>query len=216
MPRPQLSILQTFTPKTCLPPLGDRVWLIERGIVRTLTWNPDGHVTTLGLWGQGEIVGLPLTRLSPYQMECLTPTTVTEVALEAQTRHWQQLLLSHLWHSQELFNIVQIPCLTERLLHLLHWLAHRFGHQTTQGPLLPPLLTHKQISEILGSSRVTVTRLLNSLEQQGQLVRFRKREKPVIDGYPVSGVTRAILLSSSSSALPAVSARQSPPQSFRF
>ncbi|MGF1517775.1 MAG: Crp/Fnr family transcriptional regulator [Nodosilinea sp.] len=194
MPRPQLSILQTFNPKASLPPLGDRVWLIERGIVRTLTWNADGHVTTLGLWGQGEIVGLPLTCLHPYQMECLTPVTATELALGSQSSE-QRLLLNHLWHSQELFSLVQIPCLSDRLLQLLHWLAHRFGHQTPEGLLLPPLLTHKQLSEILGSSRVTVTRLLNLLERQGQVVRFRKRSGETPQGIAgMPGLSRAILL----------------------
>ena len=198
MPRPQLSVLQTFSPKASLPPLGDRVWLIERGIVRTLTWNADGHVTTLGLWGREDIVGPPLTRLRPYQMECLTPVTVTELALGSQSSeqsNGQRLLLNHLWHSQELFSLVQIPYLADRLLHLLCWLANRFGHQTPDGLLLPPLLTHKQLSEILGSSRVTVTRLLNLLERQGQVVRFSKRSGATVQaGAGMPGSSRAILL----------------------
>ncbi|WOD40743.1 Crp/Fnr family transcriptional regulator [Nodosilinea sp. E11] len=194
MSRPQLSILQTFGPKTSLPPLCDRVWLIEQGIVRSLTWNAEGQVITVGLWGQGDIVGLPLTRLSPYQMECLTSVMVTEVVFHSQTRYWQTLLLNHLWYSQELFRVVQIPCLAERLLHLLHWLADRFGHQTPEGRLLPPLLTHQQLSEVLGSSRVTVTRLLNTLERQGQLVRFRKRRGETKHRYLASESSRAILL----------------------
>ncbi|PSR16714.1 hypothetical protein C8255_16400 [filamentous cyanobacterium CCP3] len=191
---PQLSILRTFAPRASLPPLGDRVWLIEQGIVRSLTWTEEGQVTTVGLWGQGDIVGSPLTRLTPYQMECLTPVTVTEGAFDSQSRYWQQLLLNHLWYSQELFRVVQTPCLAERLLQLLHWLADRFGHQTPEGTVLPPLLTHKQLSEVLGSSRVSVTRLLNSLEQQGQLVRFRKRRGENLSSCARPGSSRAILL----------------------
>jgi CRP-like cAMP-binding protein len=187
-------MLKTFAPKTSLPPLVDSVWLIEQGTVRTLTWNDNGQVTTVGFWGQGDIVGLPLTRLTPYQMECLTLVTVTELTFDTQTRYWHQLLLKHLWHSQELFNVVQISCLGERLLQLLHWLASRFGAQTPQGVLLPPLLTHQQLSEVLGSSRVTVTRLLNALERQGHLVRLRKRGSDRLHSYPLLGSSRAILL----------------------
>lgn len=65
MTSPQLCMLKTFDPKTSLPPLVDSVWLIEQGTVRTLTWNDNGQVTTVGFWGQGDIVGLPLTRLTP-------------------------------------------------------------------------------------------------------------------------------------------------------
>lgn len=193
---PQPSILQTFDFKASLPLLPDRVWLVERGVVRTLTWDDNGQVTTLGLWGQGDIVGLPLTRLSPYEMECLTLVGVTELTSDVQTRDWQQLLLNHVWRSQELFSLVQTACLRERLLQLLHWLATRFGRQTPQGMLLPPLLTHKQFSEILGSSRVTVTRLLNNLEQQGQLKRFRKRGSDRPFALATPGSSRAILLPS--------------------
>ncbi|TVP69772.1 MAG: Crp/Fnr family transcriptional regulator [Leptolyngbya sp. LCM1.Bin17] len=175
MYRPQLSILQTFTPKTHLPLSRDRVWLIEQGIVRTFTWSDRGYLTILGIWGQGDIVGLPLSPMTPYQVECLTPVAVAEVPLGSQSRYWQELLLNHLWRSQELFHILHNPQMTDRLLALLHWLAQRFGQSTPQGLLLDAILTHHQLAETLGSSRVTVTRLLSRLEQQGKIIRFRRQ-----------------------------------------
>jgi biotin operon repressor len=36
------------------------------------------------------------------------------------------------------------------------------------------LLTHQQLAETLGTSRVTVTRALNQLEEEGKLVKFNK------------------------------------------
>lgn len=191
--RPQLSILQTFAPKEYLPLHRDRVWLIEQGIVRTLTWNEGGQLTTLGIWGQGDIVGLPLSQIRPYHIECLTPVAVAELPLGSQSRYWQDLLLNHLWRSQELFQVVHNPQMADRLLALLHWLAQRFGQPTPQGLMLDPVLTHQQIAETLGSSRVTVTRLLSTLERQGKIVRFRKQVRHLAYGATTRS-RRALLL----------------------
>ncbi|NJL49744.1 MAG: Crp/Fnr family transcriptional regulator [Leptolyngbyaceae cyanobacterium SM2_5_2] len=177
--RPQLSILQTFPMKASLPPLLDRLWLIEQGLVRTLTWNRQGDVVTLGIWGRGEVVGLPLTQLKPYQMECLTPVVVTELPLGRQSRYGQDLLLNHLWRGEELFAIVQTSSLAEALMSLLYWLAKRFGQPTNQGLLLEPVLTHQQLAETLGCSRVAVTRMLSQLERDGRLRRLKDQEKPL-------------------------------------
>ncbi len=47
----------------------------------------------------------------------------------------------------------------------------------------------------LGSSRVTVMRLLNLLERQGQVVRFKKRSGTIAQGGAgMRGSSRAILL----------------------
>ncbi len=210
-PRPQLSVLQTFPIKTGLPPLRDRLWLIEQGLVRTLTWNQQGDIVTLGIWGRGEIVGLPLTQLQPYQMECLTPVTATELPMGSHSRYWQELLLNHLWRSQELFRLVQTPSLAEGLLGLLYWLAQRFGQPTTQGLLLEPVLTHQQLAETLGCSRVAVTRMLNQLEREGRLARLRDQERQLREllHQPLQlnpqrvGFRRAILLPDQGLALPA-------------
>ncbi|NER80836.1 MAG: Crp/Fnr family transcriptional regulator [Leptolyngbya sp. SIO1D8] len=169
-PYQPFSVLKTFRRKEPLPLIVDRIWRIEQGIVRTMTWNEQGHITTFGIWGRGDIVGQPLTRSHPYQMECLTPVVATDIGLGS-GRYWQKALLNHLWLSEELFSIVHQTSVSERLMQLLHWLAQRFGTSLPQGQLLEPFLTHQQLAEIIGSGRVTVTRLLACLENQGRLIR---------------------------------------------
>jgi len=174
---PELSVLKRFHRKDCLPSLTDEIWQIERGIVRTVTWNPQGQVTTLGIWGQGDIVGESLTLITPYQMECLTPVFAKALPLTNHSQYWRDALLNHLCQTQELFRIVHQGSVTERLIHLLDWLAQRFGQPTPEGQAMESFLTHHEISEIIGTTRVTVTRLLAKLETQGKLMRLTKREK---------------------------------------
>jgi len=179
---PDLALLSRFSRKDCLPSLSDEIWQIEKGIVRTLTWNPQGQVTTLGLWGQGDIVGESLARITPYQMECLTPVFAKALPLTNHSQYWRDALLHHLWQTQELFRIVHQGSVTERLIHLLDWLAQRFGQPNPEGQVMESFLTHQEISEIIGTTRVTVTRLLAKLETQGKLMRLTKREKQLDQG----------------------------------
>src|SRR4028118_488504 len=58
------------------------------------------------------------------------------------------------------------------LYQLLTWLAKRFGSEVEQGHLIDMILTHQDIAEIIGTSRVTVTRTLGHFEQQGLIDRL--------------------------------------------
>lgn len=164
---------RTFERRDHLPLSSNYVWQIEEGIARSLTWSAQGHLITMGIWGQGDIVGGPLSRLDPYQIECLHPITASCLHLD-QYLQWQDDILRHLWHSETLFKIVNQPCLLERLAQLLAWLAQRFGQTTSRGYLLAPILTHQEIAETLCTTRVTVTRMVARLEQEGRLIKSRR------------------------------------------
>lgn len=58
------------------------------------------------------------------------------------------------------------------LVKLLTLLSQKFGREVEQGLLIDLRLTHQDIAELLGSTRVTVTRILRQLEQQGLIQRF--------------------------------------------
>lgn len=185
---PSVTKFQVFRRKDCLPSISDRVWHIEQGVVRAITWDEDGQVTTLGIWGQSDITGKPLTRQHPCSFECLTLVKAFSASLDSVGYCWQSVLLRHLWYQEDLLKIVRQPSVLERLAQLLHWLAQRFGRPVPQGQLLDPLFTHQQLAEILGISRVTVTRTLNRLEQDGLLIRFKKpsgrRHRQTPSGFP--------------------------------
>lgn len=191
---PPVVKVQAFRRQDCLPAILDRVWHIEQGVVRAITWDEDGQVTTLGLWGQGDVTGQPLTRQHPCRFECLTLVKAIATSLDSLDHCWQSVLLRHLWYQEDLLKIVHHPSVLERLAQLLHWLAQRFGRPVPQGQLLDPLLTHQQLAEILGISRVTVTRTLSRLEQDGLLIRCKKspgkRPNQTPSGFP----SRSLLL----------------------
>lgn len=164
------SLLRQFAPRSFLPPLQNYLWKIETGVVRSLTWLEDGTPITLGLWGAGEITGGQILR-TPHQIECLTSVEATILSKQS----WEQVelvLLSHICQLEELTLIRSYKKVDLMLLKLLPWLSKRFGCEDQQGRLITLRLTHQDIADLLGVTRVTVTRLLNQLEEQGRIQRL--------------------------------------------
>ena len=167
-PTPSFALNQTRRTFSCsqlLPLEADILWRIERGVVRTFTWNEEGRSITLGYWGAGDIVGQPLSRIQPYQIECLTSAEVSSLAANL----WYQAadaMISHIQRSEELLAIIHSRPVNQRLLELLGWLAQRFGREVDKGKLIEVPLTHQALSEVICTTRVTVTRLLNQFEQK--------------------------------------------------
>lgn len=82
--------------------------------------------------------------------------------------NFQQVMRSHLHQMQELirFRQGQVP---QRLQQLLGWLALKFGRPVEQGHLIQLRLTHQDMADAIGTSRVTVTRLMQELERNGKI-----------------------------------------------
>ncbi|MEQ8996897.1 MAG: Crp/Fnr family transcriptional regulator [Coleofasciculus sp. B1-GNL1-01] len=163
---------KAFNRKDLLPLGSDYLWEIEQGIVRSLTWNEEGQLVTLGFWGPGDVVGRRLSRIKPYQVVCLSRVQASQIPLESQSL--PEALLIHACKSEELLSILHQHSAYARLVHLLEWLSCQFGQTVPQGKLLNFHLTHQDISETIGITRVTATRLINRLEREGRIVRSHR------------------------------------------
>jgi CRP-like cAMP-binding protein len=160
-----------FERRARIPLRQDYFWQIESGVVRTLTCLENGSYVTLGLWGATDILSPLLSKANPYQIECLTPVEAILLPLDryeqintALIRQFQQL--------QAFIEILHSRPVEFSLLRLLNWLAKKFGREVEKGHLIDLRLTHQEIAEILGITRVTVTRLLRDFEQQGAIARL--------------------------------------------
>jgi CRP-like cAMP-binding protein len=184
VPRTAVLTRRRFARRSLLPLEPDYLWQIETGVVRTLTCNEEGAFITLGVWGPGDVVGSTLSKADPYQIECLT---LVETTLLPRSR-WHEAtpaMIQHIQKSQELLEIVHSKSVDIALLKLLAWLANRFGHKTEQGQLIDLRLTHQEISELIGATRVTVTRVLNEFERRGVIQRMPHRFIVLQDSQPL-------------------------------
>ncbi len=158
--------LYRFAARASLPTQPDRLWQIESGYVRTLTWLEDGTNVALGIWGKGDVVGSPFSKADPLQIECLTKVEAIALPL-ATLQNPTAVLLTHLHQAEALMQLHSHKRIDIMLFKFLEWLDKRFGEDVENGRLLNLRLTHQDIAETLGTTRVTVTRILNQLEKQG-------------------------------------------------
>jgi len=163
-----------FSRRDLIPPQTDSLWRIERGAIRTVTWSEEGTLRALGYWGPGDIVGHPLSRIKPYQIECLTsvemsrlPSDMWHQALEPMLKRMQQI--------EELISIIHRHPAELRLWEFLIWLTDKFGRDVDLGRLIDLPLTHQEMAEAINLTRVTVTRLLQQFESEGKLLRHQRR-----------------------------------------
>lgn len=164
---------ETFSRGDQIPLRPNILLQIERGAVRTLTWTEEGTAVTLGYWGAGDVVGQPLSRLQPYQIECLTSVEITYLPAPQWCLAIDRIL-RNIQQGEELLCIVRTERIQNRLLQLLSWLAGKFGRTVEQGQLIDLRLTHQEIAEVIGTTRVTVTRMLTRFEAQGIIDRPRR------------------------------------------
>jgi CRP-like cAMP-binding protein len=170
----------TFKRRESLPLSQYCLWSIESGYVRSLTWNEAGDASTLGVWGAGDVIGKPFTKLKCYQLECLTPVSVSLFIADSQST--QTAYQHYLQQTEVMLGLMHVRAVSERLLKVLQWLSLRFGYATEQGWLLDVPLTHQVLAEMIGTTRVTVTRTLADLYRAGTLHSL-KQHRILLPGF---------------------------------
>ncbi len=188
-PRPDLYSVssfgqtRTFKRRDPLPVIEGALWQIEAGLLRTLILGGKGEYLTLGLWGKGDVVGLEQNLIERLRAECLSPFVEARILPAEQLRcfcqqeqSWiQAVTLQHMRCCQEWIHILQHRRVYPKLLHLLAWIAERFGTLEGNSYRLELSLTHFQLAEMIGTTRVTVTRLFQLYEKKKLIHRTKKR-----------------------------------------
>ena len=159
-----------------LPKETDYIWLILDGVVKTYTYGKDRPIT-LGFWGSKDVVGKPLSSIDPYMTKCLSQVK----ALAIPQIQWGDISPEMIYceqQTQQLIYIVRNNRVSRRVWLLLTWLASKFGRTTPKGRVIDFSLTHQELADALGTTRITVTKILNQYEREGLI--FRPKTKCII------------------------------------
>jgi CRP-like cAMP-binding protein len=167
--------LQPYRSGQTIRMLPDEVLVVCRGVVQLGTLYDSGDESLLGLACPSMPFGLPLALIRPYQATALTDvdlmrlkmTEVEQSPLLAQGifRH----LNRRLQQTEAILAMVGYRRVEERLRHLLLLLVQEVGQPVELGMRLSVRLTHQQLANAIGTTRVTVTRLLSQLQTEGWL-----------------------------------------------
>jgi CRP-like cAMP-binding protein len=162
---------QHFIRRSLLPSKKNTLWQIKSGFVMSYTYLEDGTTVALGLWGPGDTVGEMLSTMKPYQIECLTNVEATILPVN-DLHQFTDTLRYHIQQAEELMVIRSHRKVETMLIRLLAWLSKKFGSEVEEGRLIDMRLTHEDLAALINSTRVTITRVLGQLEQEGLIDRL--------------------------------------------
>jgi CRP-like cAMP-binding protein len=163
---PPSKLYRTFAYRSQIPSENNCLWKIEHGIVRTSTLTSSGNVANLGFWGPGDVFGKPLSKADPYMIQCLKSVKISPLPSHLWHQELNAILL-HAKQTEELLSILHNESIYVRLIQCLGWLVFRFSCEVVEGEMIAFKLTHQEIAETIGTTRVTVSRLMKKLERAG-------------------------------------------------
>lgn len=152
------------------------VWLVSEGVVKLTTLSERGEETLVGLVRDSMAFGSSLTALQTYQATAVSDVKLVLIPVSeiAQSPKLAQTLLSalkqRLQQTESLLAIYGQIRVEERLNSLLSLLKQAIGQPIDQGTRLRARLTHQDFASACCTTRVTVTRLLGKLQEQGKIV----------------------------------------------
>lgn len=151
------------------------IWIVCRGILQLRTLDCDGNEAIFGLAFPEIPFGLPLTQIDPYEVIALTDVVlirISQLELEQSPVLAQGVLLQlnrRLQQAEALLVLNHHRLVSKRLQALLLLLTREIGEQTPDGNRIRVRLTHQQIADLTGITRVSTTRLLRILQKEGWL-----------------------------------------------
>jgi CRP-like cAMP-binding protein len=167
--------LQPYRGGQLIPMYSHEVWIVCRGVVQLSTLYPNGEEALLGLVSPSMPFGLPFTLIHPYQAVALSDVDLMSLSLAEveQSPALAQGIFHHLnrrlRQTEAFLALVGHRRVEDRLRQLLLLLKQEVGQPVSNGTRLSVRLTHQHLANAIGTTRVTVTRLIGQLRDEGWL-----------------------------------------------
>jgi len=158
-----------------VPLLKESVWLVVRGMVKLSAISVQGDELLLGLAGPNEPFGDPLSNVEVYEATTLCESDLLCLTCDeiAASPHLAMALLQGMGvryrQSEAMLGLLGLRRIEDRVRGFLELLANDYGQPCEQGLRLNIKLTHQELASALSTTRVTVTRVLGSLKDEGWL-----------------------------------------------
>ncbi|WP_066381720.1 MULTISPECIES: helix-turn-helix domain-containing protein [unclassified Anabaena] len=161
------------------------IWYVRQGLVKLSTFCEAGEEVLIGLATSQMVFGSSMTSLPLYQATALSDVELVSINANemAVTPILSHILLpkinQRLRQTESLLVICGRRRVEERLHHLLQLLKQEVGEPVAEGIRLPVRFTHEDIASACGTTRVTITRLMGKLQQQG-LISFDSKKHIIL------------------------------------
>jgi len=172
-----------------------KLYLIKKGVVRLSRINENGNEITVTFLKENSLFGvsslLPISKsgafyhavaFTPVEIETAPASSVRE-AIEVDTAVGMlllQALSERILQSASMIETLKNKDIYSRLISFLLTLSRDFGVPTSKGITIDLKITQAEIAEAIGSTRVTITRLIVGLKDSG-LLASDKQKITIID-----------------------------------
>ncbi|TAE60736.1 MAG: PAS domain-containing protein [Nostocales cyanobacterium] len=164
-----------------IPLYPNLIWYVNQGLVKLSTFSETGEEIITGLVAPKMVFGSTMTSLQIYEATALVNVDLLSIS-ETQLNYSPALkniilpkIQQHLKQAEYFLFIAGQRKLETRLLYLLEVLKQRIGEPVAEGTRLRFHLTHQDMANICGTTRVTITRLLGQFQEQGLIIIDNKR-----------------------------------------
>ena len=157
---------------------GSSLYIVNSGVLKAIVPTSLGRDRIADLYGPGDVLGLAAieggTHAETVQAvhdACLTPLDPQQAMNDRRLRDYiLRSMARQLRRSREAIDDAELP-VGARVTRAFLRLVERFGQEadSAQGVKLPLALTHEDLASLTGSSRVTITRILGELRNEGAL-----------------------------------------------
>lgn len=154
------------------------LYIVNFGVLKAVVPTSLGRDRIADLYGAGDVLGLAALdggdhaeTVTAVHEACLTPIDPQQAMNDRKLRDYiMQSMARQLRRSREMIDEAELP-VGARVTKAFLRLAERFGQPADDqtGIKLPLALTHEDLADLTGSSRVTITRILGELRNEGAL-----------------------------------------------
>lgn len=177
--------------------VGRSIYIVEEGLLKAEQYTESGKVVLLELYSAGDVIGCELFQndITVYQNDISVLVSARLKAVPSDAAHQQndKVLVSQichqLWRSHRARVEHQYP-VPVRVCRLMVELGLRFGHVRGEQISLALPLSHESYAAMVGTSRVSLTQVMNQLDKRGALSRSGKtytfnpsKLKQIASGY---------------------------------
>jgi len=155
------------------------LYVVNFGVLKAVVPTSLGRQRIADLYGSGDVLGLSALdggrhaeSVVAVHDACLTPIDPRQAMNDRGLRDYVvRSLVRQLRRSREMLDEAEMP-VGARVTRAFLRLARQFGQRRDDaegGVKLPLALTHEDLADLTGSSRVTITRILGELRNEGAL-----------------------------------------------
>jgi PAS domain S-box-containing protein len=158
-----------------IPLIPQTIYLVCRGTVKLSTLCNTGEETIVGFAGPLTPFGNSLTSLQVYQATALSDVQLARISQTeiGMSPYLMEAILpkinQRLRQAELLLTVTGERRVKDRLHRLLVFLKTEIGQTVPEGTRLSVRLTHEELAAACCTTRVTVTREINKLQQQGKI-----------------------------------------------